>query len=115
MQRTHRSAYAKFRMRVVPFRIETGRHERLEEENQLCFHCNDAVESEEHVLLHCPLYQDLREILITKIAYSVTGFCFKSNQEKLVCIFSCDIIPVIRIGVKICNDILIARRKLLYR
>ena len=95
-------------MGVAPLRIETCRYERLEEENRLCFHCNDAVESEEHVLLHCPLYQDLREILFTKVAYSIPGFCFKSSQQKLVCIFSCDIIPVIRISAKICNDILVA-------
>ena len=115
MQRTHRSANAKFRMGLAPLRIETGRYDILEEENRLCFICNDEVESEEHVLLHCPLYQDVREILFTKIAYSIPGFCFKSNQEKLVCIFSCDIIPMIRISAKICNDILVARCKHFYR
>ena len=35
MQRTHRSAYVKFRMGIVPLLIETGRYERLEEENRL--------------------------------------------------------------------------------
>ena len=57
MQRNHR----KFRMGVAPLRIETGRYERLEEEQRVCFKCGDAIESEEHVLLDCPLYQQIRE------------------------------------------------------
>ena len=115
MQRTHRSAFAKFRMGIAPLRIETGRYERLEENERVCFSCDDAVESEEHVLLDCPLYQELREIWLTKITQHIPDFCLTTNQEKLVCIFSCDVIPVIRISAKNCNDILMERRKLLYR
>ena len=61
IQRNHRSAFAKFRMGVAPLRIETGRYERLEEEQRVCFNCGDTIESEEHVLLECPLYQQIRE------------------------------------------------------
>ena len=52
---------------------------------------------------------------LTKITQHIPDFCLKTNQEKLVCFFSCDVIPAIRISVKICNDILMERRKLLYR
>ena len=100
---------------VAPLRIETGRYEGLEEENRLCFHCKDKVESEEHVLLHCPSYQDLREMLFVKIAHHIPGFYYKTNSEKLGCILSSDVIPVIRISAKICNDSLVARRNFLYK
>ena len=115
MQRTHRSAFTKFRMGVAPLRIETGRYERLEENKKVCFNWDDAAEYEEHALLDCPLYQELRKIWITKLTHYRPDFCLKMNQEKLVYIFSCDVIPVIRISAKICNDILMERRKLLYR
>ena len=55
MQRSHRSSFAKFRMGVAPLRIEPGRYERIAEVDRVCFNCNDAVESEEHVLNDCPL------------------------------------------------------------
>ena len=115
MQRNHRSAFAKFRMGVAPLRIETGRYERLEEEQRVCFNCGDTIESEEHVLLECPLYQQIREPWFVKLRQHIPDFYVKTKQEKLICIFSCDIIPVIRLNAKICSDILKERRKLLYK
>ena len=56
-----RSAYAKFRCGVAPLRNETGRYERLEVTDRTCVICNMGVETEEHVLLTCSLYVDLRE------------------------------------------------------
>ena len=115
MQRSHRSSFAKFRMGVAPLRIETERCERIAEVNRVCFKCNDAVESEEHVFMDCRLYQDLREVLFSKITNYIPDFLSKTNQEKLICIFSSDIIPVIRISAKISNDILNTRRSFLYK
>ena len=115
MQRNQRSAFAKFRMGVAPLRIETGRYERLEEEQRVCFNCGDAIESEEHVLLECPLYQQIREPWFVKLRQHIPDFYVKTKQEKLICIFSCDIIPVIRLSGKICSDILKERRKILYK
>ena len=115
MQRNHRSVFAKFRMGVAPLRIETGRYERLEEEQRVCFNCDDKIESEEHVLLDCPLYQQIRESWFVKLRQHIPEFYWKTKQEKLICIFSCDIIPVIRLSAKICSEILKERRKLLYK
>ena len=115
MQRNHRSAFAKFRMGIAPLRIETGRYERLKEEERTCFHCTDTVESEEHVLLVCPLYHQIREPWFAKLREHVPDFYTKTRQDKLICIFSCEIIPVIRLSAKICNDILSERRKQLYK
>ena len=112
MQRNHRSAFAKFRMRVAPLRIETGRYERLE---RVCFNCVDKIESEEHVLLDCPLYQQIRESWFVKLRQHIPEFYSKTKQEKLICTFSCDIIPVIKLSAKICSEILKERGKLLYK
>ena len=78
------------------------------------FNCENAIESEEHVLLDCPVYNDQRELLFNRVAQHIPEFYLKSNQEKLVYILNCDIIPVIRICAKICNDILTTRRNDLY-
>lgn len=115
LPRHHRSAYSKFRMGVAPLRIQTGRYEQIEENRRVCFNCKDTIESEEHVLMACPLYSDERETLFVKLAQYIPDFYSKTNQDKFICILSCDIIPVIRICAKICNDILTVRRNILYR
>jgi len=65
----HRSALAKFRSGVAPLRIETGRYERnaVPADQRKCFNCLDNVEDEFHVVMHCPVYNDLRQELLLKI------------------------------------------------
>ena len=62
----YRSAFAKFRCGVAPLKIETGRYEILYLDKRLCFNCDD-IEDEKHVLLTCPLYEDLRQSLFIDI------------------------------------------------
>ena len=83
MQRNHRSAFAKFRMGIAPLRIETGRYERLKEEEITCFLCSDTVESEEHVLLNCPLYTHSREPWFAKLRQHVPDFNFIQKQGRI--------------------------------
>ena len=64
MPRGHRAAFSKFRCGVAPIRVETGRYERLALEDRHCFNCTNQVEDEEHVLLHCPIYQEGKLYLI---------------------------------------------------
>lgn len=45
LPRSHRSAHAKFRCRVAPFRIESGQYERIQLSQRKCFHCVDSIES----------------------------------------------------------------------
>ena len=115
MPKFHRSSYAKFRMGVAPFRLETGRYVHLTENRRVCFNCPNEVESEEHVIMDCPAYSDLRSILFTKIAQHIPEFDTKTKQEKFICVLSCDAVPVICISAKICNDILMLRRHFLYK
>lgn len=53
MSYRHRSALAKFRCGVAPIRLEIGRYERLMND-RVCPICNNGIEDEMHVLLHCP-------------------------------------------------------------
>ena len=67
-QKKFRSAYAKFRCGVAPINIELCRYglARIPVEERVCIHCNE-VEDEAHVLMHCPLYDDIRDQLILDV------------------------------------------------
>ena len=71
----HRAAFAKFRCGVTPLRTETGRFENKPLEERKCSFC-DNVESEQHVLLDCCIYEDLRADLFCR-ASSIES-CFNS-------------------------------------
>ena len=114
LPRLHRSSYAKFRCGVAPLRIETGRYERLHLDDRHCFHCRNVIESEEHVILNCPLYEDFREKLFHTIRSNVTDFDGMSDNMKLSTILGNENINVTRSSAKTCHDILIRRRTLLY-
>ena len=63
---SNRRVMALFRVGSLPLAIETGRYTKLPVpvENRLCVLCNkNCVETENHFLLDCPLYDDLRLIL----------------------------------------------------
>ena len=49
-------------------RVETGRWERpkLPREQRFCYICESKIEDEFHVILECPIYNDLRRKLIRK-------------------------------------------------
>ena len=59
-----RSAYAKFRCGVAPINIELCRYglARISVEERVCSYCNE-VEDESHVLMYCPLFDDIRDQL----------------------------------------------------
>ena len=113
MPKTHRSAYAKFRCGMAPIRLETGRYERLDESDRTCFQCPDMVENEQHVLLACPLYNDIRLKYLEQLQErSLTGL---NNEEKIKFIMSSYKFDIIRLSAKICFDVLRLRRQLLYQ
>ena len=63
-----RASLARFRIGVHQLAIEQGRHCNLKVEDRICQFCNVTqqhyIEDEYHVLLHCPLYEDLRIIYL---------------------------------------------------
>jgi hypothetical protein len=58
MRGKYRSAYAKFRAGVAPLRIETGRYERFEVNERLCFNCSKLGIN---VNIQEPFLKELRE------------------------------------------------------
>ena len=57
----HHSLITKLALGVLPIRIETGRYEKLPLKNRICPSCKgNTIETEEHFLFHCPLYESQR-------------------------------------------------------
>ena len=115
MPRGHRAAFSKFRCGVAPIRVETGRYERLALEDRHYFNCSNQVEDEERVLLHCPIYQEIRQTLFDKILTSNRDFMQKSNIEKLCFIFGKPDENNVRLYAKFCAEVLRIRRNCLYK
>ena len=103
MSRARRSPLAKFRCSVAPLRIETGRYERIPCDMRYCFHCLTKVESEEHVLLECPLYRDIRQELYSKIEIPAITFDALSNNDKVCHLLSAS--SIINYSAKACHEI----------
>ena len=82
--------FAKFRCGVAPLRLETGRYERLSPEQRTCFFCTDYIESEEHVLLSCPVYDDLRLTVESVIKSGYAEYDSLTNCDKRNLLCECD-------------------------
>ena len=83
-----RSAFAKFRAGVAPLRLETGRLENLAVNQRTCFKCSDLAESEKHVLLSCPLYDDLQQEMYYAISQYKPNFRMLNDDKKIAYMFS---------------------------
>lgn len=96
INKSNRSALAKFRCGVAPLRIETGRYgrNRIPVHQRTCTLCNSTnVEDESHVILKCPLYQDLRDELFDEAREHNIPFDTLSDIEKMKYLLSnCDIV-----------------------
>ena len=102
------SAFAKFRSGIAPLRLETGRYENLAVNQRTCFNCRESVESEKHVLLHCPLYEDLQYEMFYEASQVNPQFDILNDDEKIVYLFSST--NIVKILAKTCKNILDRRR-----
>ncbi len=98
---------------VAPIRHETGRYERLTEQERICPVCNmDQIESEIHVMNFCPLYNDIRATLYES-ALSIDNDCNTySNMDKFSLLMDNE--GIIRNSAKACHSILHRRRRYVY-
>ena len=78
-----------------------------------CFNCVTGVETEEHVLLECPLYNEIRQELFGKVGMPSNNFETLSNHDKVCILLSKS--SITDYSAKVCHEILHERRKLLYR
>jgi hypothetical protein len=104
----YRGALAKFRSGTAPIRIETGRYEGLPICDRVCFCCDTCVEDELHVILHCPVYEDLRVQLFHEASYVCSNFNSFSDIDKLCFIMSNN--EIVKCSAKTCWLILERRR-----
>ncbi len=110
LNRKHRSAFARLRCGVAPIRLETGRFERIPEEERLCPVCDSGeIENEIHVITSCSLYDDLRNDLYQYASTINEDFINLSDCDKLVFIFANE--NMVNITAKICHSILNERFK----
>ena len=93
--------------------METGRYQNLDLSERVCFHCTSCIEDEEHVLMVCPIYDDLRLSLISEALFVNPTFEGYSDMQKL-----CFLLPdsrMVRSSAKVCTLILERRRNFLSR
>ena len=114
LPKSHRSALAQFRSGTAPIRLETGRYEGLPVEERICFVCKNCVESELHVLIECPLYNEIRSLLFSKLQMHYRNFYDFSKKEQMKCILACEDDVLVKECAKACHDILSLRRTQLY-
>ena len=88
LSRKHRGALAKFRSGTAPIKVETGRYQNLDLSERVCFHCTSCIEDEEHVLMVCPVYDDLRLSLISEALLVNPAFEGYSDMQKLCFLLS---------------------------
>ena len=100
LPRNHRSAFSRFRCGVAPIRLETGRYERLSEAERVCPFCSTEVENELHVVIKCPLYNDIRYNLFEKAKLIDVNFSTLTDEQKLIFVFKTK--DMIRISAKLC-------------
>ena len=113
-QKKFKSAYAKFRCGVAPTNIELCRYglARIPVEERVCSHCNE-VEDELHVLMHCPLYDDIRNELTLSVNNINPSYQELSMQEKFIQLVSNPLFY--RVVSKAICYILNKRRFIVYR
>ena len=70
------------------------------------------IEDEAHVLLHCPLYDDIRDEMIAKAVLIKDNFIDCTPNEKLCFILSNP--GMVNASARACNLILKRRRSFLY-
>ena len=107
--------HLQFRCGVASLRLETGRYEWLQPDQRTCFQCTDRIESEEHVLLTCPLYEKLRRVMENNLRSEFSNFDSLSNEDTISVILGSGNINVLRNSAKIYSDSLDRCRHLIFK
>ena len=81
--RNHRQALTRFRLSAHHLHIETGRWSKTPVENRICKMCdNQDIEDEQHFLLSCPSFSELRTDLLTTANQEIGDFTNMDNTRK---------------------------------
>ena len=62
-----RKALVRFRISSHQLRIETGRYEKIPRDERICYFCTgNKTEDENHFLLDCKAYSQIRDVFFSK-------------------------------------------------
>ena len=89
--RMERRTMALFRSGSLPLAYETGRYSRppVPINDRLCTLCdNNAIETEKHFFMECPLYSDLRFDLFSECTKSINNFNVLNTDQKFYSIMT---------------------------
>lgn len=95
--RCHRRLVCQFRSGSLPIAVETVRYTKPPTplQNRICIYCNiSEVENEQHVLIDCHSYSDLRYSLFNLCNNLKSNFKDFSPSDKLNFIMSCNVAEV---------------------
>ena len=89
--RRQRSLMAQFRIGILPLHVETGRFRGVPLEERLCLLCSkNAIEDEQHFVLDCELYQELRSTLFEDICARNELFTNFDMETKFRYLVTCE-------------------------
>jgi hypothetical protein len=110
LSRSHRAALARFRAGVPLINVELGRYRNLPLDQRRCVVCN-TIEDECHVLLDCPVYENIRQSLLQSIHDFVPSFNEQSRICKMGIILSHK--DLIKVTAKACYELMEERKRII--
>ena len=70
-----RKALVRFRISSHQLRIETGRYEKIPRDERICYFCSgNKIEDENHFLLDCKAYSQIRDTFFSKLETKIPDF-----------------------------------------
>ena len=70
-----RKALVRFRISSHQLRIETGRYEKIPRDERICYFCTgNKIEDENHFLLDCKAYSQIRDTFFSKLETKIPDF-----------------------------------------
>ena len=84
-----RQSICKIRISAHSLNIETGRYKNIERSERKCTNCfMGDVEDEQHFIMNCPLYENIRKIFFHKIINVCPNFRYMDTKSKFFWIFT---------------------------
>ena len=84
-----RTQMSKFRLSNYRLMIETGRHNNINSDNRFCLFCITVVENENHCLIECPAYTEIRNRLLDDISKVIPNFQAPPDEYKFNFVMKC--------------------------
>ena len=90
----HRVAMTRLRMSSHSLRIEEGRYNGTPREDMIRTLCSGGIEDEKHLLLKCPMYEDIRKLHLNTYHTIITSTTLNDQEKTVGILNSADLKPV---------------------